>query len=195
MIQYVLNVKPCYYLVIIFCSHSVLLFISIDSIHQKGGCTLVHCVAGISRSATVCIAYLMKHWCWELQRAFDFLKAKRSCVAPNLSFMGQLLAFEKQLNPNTPSRGITIQYKEEPKCKRSSPMIEEINVITKSSKSECSITSVEEYNSRPPAKSKPENRITVDFCCNSSICTLESRKKGLKLLPLKKNYMTVPNTV
>ena len=100
-------------------------FSSTDSVKQKGGCTFVHCVAGISRSATVCIAYLMKHLCWELQRAFDFLKARRSCVAPNLSFMGQLLAFEKQLNPDITTHGIVVKYKEETKYKRSSPTSEE----------------------------------------------------------------------
>ena len=69
-----------------------------DSVKKEDGCTLVHCMAGISRSATVCIAYLIKHMDWDLQKAFGFLKAKRSCVAPNLSFMGQLMKFQQQLH-------------------------------------------------------------------------------------------------
>lgn len=37
-------------------------FAFIDSAFQAGGKVLVHCVAGVSRSATVCIGYLMwKH--------------------------------------------------------------------------------------------------------------------------------------
>ena len=150
-------------------------FFSTDAIKQKGGCTFVHCVAGISRSATVCIAYLMKHLCWELQKAFDFVKSKRSCVAPNLSFMGQLLAFEKQLNPNTPSRGITVHYKDETKYKRSSPTTEEPDIATKSSKSD---TNIDEKNIHPsPVKSKQENRRTVEFCCNNSRCTIDARRE------------------
>lgn len=57
----------------------------------------VHCHAGISRSATVCIAYVMKHHQTDLTQAYDFVKQKRPCISPNLHFMGQLLAFQKQL--------------------------------------------------------------------------------------------------
>jgi len=74
-----------------------------DSVKNKDDSVLVHCMAGISRSATVCIAFLMKHMNWDLQKAFDFLKDKRPCVAPNLSFMGQLLAFQRQLYPKRES--------------------------------------------------------------------------------------------
>ena len=112
-------------------------------------------------------------------------------MAPNLSFMGQLLAFEKQLNPNTPSRGITVNFREETKYKRSSPTTEEPDVVTKSSKSDYSLD-----ESSTPVKSKADNRRTIDLCCNASRCTLDARKRGLKLLPLKQNNcMSVPNTV
>ena len=61
---------------------------------------LVHCHAGISRSATVCIAYIMwlKHWTMEC--AYQFLKSKRSLIAPNLNFMRQLVEFENELEEN-----------------------------------------------------------------------------------------------
>lgn len=112
-------------------------------------------------------------------------------MAPNLSFMGQLLAFEKQLSPNTPSRGITVNYKEETKYKRSSPTTEEPDIVTKSSKSEYSLD-----GSNTPVKSKPDYRRTVDFSCNNSRCTMDARKRALKLLPLKQNNcVSVPNTV
>ena len=58
---------------------------------------LVHCHAGVSRSATVCMAYVMKSLNYDLRSAYDFVKRKRSCVSPNLHFMGQLLEFEKRL--------------------------------------------------------------------------------------------------
>lgn len=72
-------------------------FVYTDSIKEKGGRVFVHCHAGISRSATVCIAYIMKHHQMDLTQAYDFVKQKRSCISPNLHFMGQLLEFQKRL--------------------------------------------------------------------------------------------------
>ena len=66
-----------------------------------GGRVLVHCHAGVSRSATVCMAYIMKTLNQDLRSAYDFVKSKRSCVSPNLHFMGQLLEFEKRLGLHT----------------------------------------------------------------------------------------------
>ena len=57
----------------------------------------MHCHAGISRSATISISYIMKTMDWDLSKAYDFVKQKRPCISPNLHFMGQLLEFEKQL--------------------------------------------------------------------------------------------------
>ena len=61
---------------------------------------LVHCHAGISRSATVCIAYIMWYRHWSMEKAYSFLKSKRSLIAPNLNFMRQLHEFEAQLEDN-----------------------------------------------------------------------------------------------
>lgn len=58
--------------------------------------TLVHCQAGISRSATLCLAYLIQMRRMTLDRAFDHLKAARNCVGPNFSFLGQLKTFEQR---------------------------------------------------------------------------------------------------
>lgn len=68
-----------------------------DDVKAKGGRVLVHCHAGVSRSATVSMAYIMKSLNYDLRSAYDFVKSKRSCVSPNLHFMGQLLEFEKRL--------------------------------------------------------------------------------------------------
>lgn len=77
-------------------SWSVLLFPSppADSVKQSGGRVLVHCQAGISRSATICLAYLMHTQRVKLDEAFDFVKRRRQVISPNLGFMGQLLQFE-----------------------------------------------------------------------------------------------------
>ena len=75
----------------------IIVFSFTDSIRDKNGCVFVHCHAGISRSATICIAYIMKTMQCDLSKAYDFVKQRRSCISPNLHFMGQLLEFEKQL--------------------------------------------------------------------------------------------------
>lgn len=65
-----------------------------DSVKQSGGRVLVHCQAGISRSATICLAYLIHTQRVKLDEAFDFVKQRRHVISPNLAFMGQLLQFE-----------------------------------------------------------------------------------------------------
>ena len=65
-----------------------------DSVKQRGGRVFVHCQAGISRSATICLAYLMHTQRVKLDEAFDFVKQRRHVISPNLAFMGQLLQFE-----------------------------------------------------------------------------------------------------
>ena len=57
----------------------------------------VHCHAGISRSATVCIAYMMRTKKMSVEEAYKFVKSKRPIISPNLHFMGQLLEYQKQL--------------------------------------------------------------------------------------------------
>jgi dual specificity MAP kinase phosphatase len=59
---------------------------------------LIHCVAGISRSVTVTIAYLMKQYNMPLQKAYDHVKRRRPAISPNLNFMGQLLEYERMLD-------------------------------------------------------------------------------------------------
>lgn len=65
-----------------------------DSVKQSGGRVLVHCQAGISRSATICLAYLMHTQRFRLDEAFNFVKQRRNVISPNLAFMGQLLQYE-----------------------------------------------------------------------------------------------------
>ena len=62
---------------------------------------LVHCQAGMSRSVTVIIAYLMFHMSLSLERAYDFVKARKPNIEPNFSFMGQLLDYERSRSPDS----------------------------------------------------------------------------------------------
>ena len=61
---------------------------------------LIHCLAGISRSPTLAISYLMKYMRIKSEEAFKFVKDKRSSISPNFNFLGQLNEYEKQLINN-----------------------------------------------------------------------------------------------
>merc|ERR1712014_46729 len=58
---------------------------------------LIHCQAGISRSATACLAYLMKEKKWSLDTSFCELKKRREIVSPNFAFLGQLKCWEREI--------------------------------------------------------------------------------------------------
>eukprot|EP01106_Pelomyxa_sp_JSP_P013444 TRINITY_DN4019_c0_g2_i1.p1 TRINITY_DN4019_c0_g2~~TRINITY_DN4019_c0_g2_i1.p1 ORF type:complete len:157 (+),score=46.47 TRINITY_DN4019_c0_g2_i1:70-540(+) len=65
---------------------------------RAAGKVLVHCGAGISRSPTVVIAYLM----WKLNLSFNDAYAKvlaaRPYIEPNSGFVQQLKLYESELN-------------------------------------------------------------------------------------------------
>ncbi|TNV75434.1 hypothetical protein FGO68_gene13230 [Halteria grandinella] len=63
----------------------------------EGKCILVHCAAGVSRSASVVIAYMMVSRKLKLKEAFTIVKEKRPCIRPNEGFMRQLEEFERDL--------------------------------------------------------------------------------------------------
>lgn len=69
----------------------------IHLVHSMGGRTLVHCVAGVSRSASLCLAYLMKHERKTLREAYVKLASTRPVVRPNLAFWHQLMFYEYEL--------------------------------------------------------------------------------------------------
>nr|XP_004672125.1 dual specificity protein phosphatase 9 [Jaculus jaculus]XP_044996474.1 dual specificity protein phosphatase 9 [Jaculus jaculus] len=67
-----------------------------EALSQNCG-VLVHCLAGVSRSVTVTVAYLMQKLHLSLNDAYDLVKRKKSNISPNFNFMGQLLDFERSL--------------------------------------------------------------------------------------------------
>ncbi|XP_061660286.1 uncharacterized protein si:dkey-175m17.7 [Syngnathoides biaculeatus] len=76
----------------------------IEEAYQSGRGVLVHCQAGVSRSATIVIAYLMKHTLMTMTDAYKYVRSRRPVVSPNLNFMGQLLEFERDLNSGVTPR-------------------------------------------------------------------------------------------
>ncbi|KAG5468260.1 hypothetical protein LSCM1_02238 [Leishmania martiniquensis] len=65
---------------------------------QKKGC-LVHCFAGLSRSATTVIAYLMMKKGMRLDEAYLVTKKGRPSIQPNKGFFDQLVELDKELYP------------------------------------------------------------------------------------------------
>lgn len=57
---------------------------------SRNGKILVHCNAGVSRSTTICLAYLMMCEKMSFKSAYELIKAKRECIQPNCGFMRQL---------------------------------------------------------------------------------------------------------
>ncbi|XP_016981928.1 protein phosphatase Slingshot isoform X2 [Drosophila rhopaloa] len=64
----------------------------------EGSKVLVHCKMGVSRSASVVIAYAMKAYQWEFQQALEHVKKRRSCIKPNKNFLNQLETYSGMLD-------------------------------------------------------------------------------------------------
>lgn len=66
----------------------------INKARNEGSKVLVHCKMGISRSASVVIAYAMKAFNWNFDKALKHVKWKRSCIKPNTNFLNQLETYQ-----------------------------------------------------------------------------------------------------
>ncbi|PKS09670.1 hypothetical protein jhhlp_004290 [Lomentospora prolificans] len=73
----------------------------IDHGRRNGTATLVHCRVGVSRSATICIAEVMRRLGLSFPRAYCFVRARRLnvIIQPHLRFVYELLKWEETLHP------------------------------------------------------------------------------------------------
>ena len=62
----------------------------------KEGKVFVHCSRGVSRSAAIVIAYIMKKENMNYKEAFEFVKDKRNMIRPNRGFVKQLKDYLKK---------------------------------------------------------------------------------------------------
>lgn len=70
----------------------------IERVQARNGKVLVHCAAGVSRSATIVCCYLMKAFSLSSRQAIETLKRVRPIIQPNLGFEQQLYLFEQMGN-------------------------------------------------------------------------------------------------
>eukprot|EP00455_Lapot_gusevi_P053145 TRINITY_DN822_c0_g1_i1.p1 TRINITY_DN822_c0_g1~~TRINITY_DN822_c0_g1_i1.p1 ORF type:complete len:229 (+),score=22.33 TRINITY_DN822_c0_g1_i1:39-689(+) len=71
---------------------------------EQNKVVLVHCQAGVSRSAALVLAYLIQHNNMSMDEAIAHLRAARSCIAPNSGFLRQLREFENEVFTADPSK-------------------------------------------------------------------------------------------
>eukprot|EP00347_Sterkiella_histriomuscorum_P001470 403371914 len=83
----------------------------------SGGSVLVHCYAGISRSASIVIAYLMQEMEMPMYNAMTFTRQRRPIIFPNPGFQKQLIDFEKSLK-------ITKKHRSGEKTNASAPTVQ-----------------------------------------------------------------------
>lgn len=81
----------------------------ISQAKKEGSKVLVHCKMGVSRSASVVIAYAMKAYDWSFSEALDHVKTNRNCIKPNKNFLTQLETYQ----------GILMAMKNKEKLQRS----------------------------------------------------------------------------
>lgn len=67
----------------------------IDKHLSRGNRVLVHCYAGISRSAAIVIAYLMYKYNMPFMEMYNYAKSKRGIINPNFGFITQLHSYQQ----------------------------------------------------------------------------------------------------
>jgi hypothetical protein len=72
-------------------------FIHYHITQNGGGGVYVHCAAGVSRSVTICMAYLIRVHHVSVDQAFMMVYCVRPIVWPNSGFIEQLREFERTL--------------------------------------------------------------------------------------------------
>ena len=68
-----------------------------EEAHASNKKVFIHCAAGVSRSASLAIGYLMKLNKWAAEEALEYVQSKRPCVDPNYSFTWQLSEYHKYI--------------------------------------------------------------------------------------------------
>ena len=70
---------------------------AISAALQANRSVLVHCSAGVSRSASITIAHLMITNNWSLRKAYEVVAEGRPFILPNKGFVAQLQQLEREI--------------------------------------------------------------------------------------------------
>ena len=70
---------------------------------------LFHCGLGVSRSATLLIAFMMRSYAMMLREAFDLVKSRRAKVQPTDVYTDALIKYESEIFPERESE-INFKY-------------------------------------------------------------------------------------
>ena len=63
---------------------------------------MIHCLAGVSRSVSLVLSFLIKHRGFTYSRAFDCVKSRRKIIHPNEGFIQLLKKFEIEMQSQIP---------------------------------------------------------------------------------------------
>uniref|UniRef100_A0A915Q511 protein-tyrosine-phosphatase n=1 Tax=Setaria digitata TaxID=48799 RepID=A0A915Q511_9BILA len=153
----------------------------LDEVCERGSVALVHCLAGISRSPTLAIAYMMRRNNWTSEQAYRYVKERRPSISPNFNFMGQLLEYEARLR------------------ERNSPSISSISNCSNTvfSSSICTLSSVSDSDSSsdPNPIKECDNTANVSKLGKSISCdTLPCKVSSFKAANFWDNDCSVPSS-
>ncbi|KAJ2734852.1 hypothetical protein H4R23_002328, partial [Coemansia sp. Cherry 401B] len=72
-------------------------FAFIDGARTGHGGVLVHCQLGVSRSASLVVAYVMRTMRMAFGDAYEYVRRRAPCISPNISLVAQLGEFGRAL--------------------------------------------------------------------------------------------------
>ncbi|XP_045464758.1 dual specificity protein phosphatase 22 isoform X1 [Harmonia axyridis] len=135
-----------------------------DFIHAarlRGGNVLIHCLAGMSRSVTVAVAYIMTVTNLNWKEALKVVKAGRSVANPNLGFQKQLQEFES-LRIGEERRRLKERY----------PSL----ALVKADREQCMLM-LENYEELLQSRSICEGRCALGEECPTGLCRSTPQRK------------------
>ncbi|KAL9702092.1 hypothetical protein quinque_005610 [Culex quinquefasciatus] len=149
-----------------------------DFIHAarlKGGCVLIHCLAGMSRSVTVAVAYIMSVTPLTWKEALKVVRTGRAIANPNLGFQNQLQEFE-----------ISKLMEERKRLKERFPSL----ALESNDREQCFVA-LDQYEVLLENKGVCEGQCKFGKDCPTGICRSESRglrRKASTTASPKKQY-------
>ncbi|KAJ2777155.1 tyrosine/serine/threonine protein phosphatase [Coemansia interrupta] len=72
-------------------------FAYIDAARRQHEGVFVHCQLGVSRSASLVIAYVMRTMAMGFEQAYEYVRVRAPCISPNLSLIAQLSSYGRRL--------------------------------------------------------------------------------------------------